>query len=147
MAKMELELPTEVLKDIEYIYKNAKGIFGEMTTAGAKVAYENIVRNAPAGMQQSAELMGCLKLTRVYETPTDNGINTKVLFSGYFTNENGVKTPAPLVANIFEYGRSDEALHGGVQKQPFLRRSFNKNQITRAMLEAQKKASRGLLDE
>lgn len=147
MAKFQVQLPTEVLKDIEFIYGNTEGIFGEMTTAGAKVVYENITRNVPAGMQQSAELMNCLRLTRVYTTPSDDGINTKVMFSGYFTNENGVKTPAPLVANIFEYGRSAESVHGEIVKQPFLRRSFNKAQITRAMLEAQKKASRGLLDE
>lgn len=147
MAKVKVELPTEVLKEIEFISKNAKNIFGKMTTAGAEVAYKNIVNNVPAGMKQSAELMNCLRITKVYETPTDAGINTKVLFSGYFTNENGVKTPAPLVANIFEYGRSEESKHGGVIKQPFLRKSFNRTQITKAMLEAQKKESRGLLDE
>ena len=147
MAKFKLKLPTEVIKDIEFLSQNAKTIFGEMTKAGAEVAYNNIVRNVPAGMKQSPELMNCLHLTKVYETPTDNGINTKVLFDGYFTNENGVKTPAPLVANVFEYGRSDESKHGGIVKQPFLRKSFNRNQITKAMLEAQKKASRGLLSE
>lgn len=147
MAKVKVELPTEVLKEIEFISKNTKNIFGKMTTAGAEVAYKNIVNNVPAGMKQSAELMNCLRITKVYETPSDAGINTKVLFSGYFTNENGVKTPAPLVANIFEYGRSEESKHGGIIKQPFLRKSFNRTQITKAMLEAQKKESRGLLDE
>ena len=142
-----MELPTEVIKDIEFIYKNSKDIFGKMTQAGAEVAYKNIVNNVPAGMKQSGELMNCLRITEVYDTPSDGGINTKVLFSGYFTNENGVKTPAPLVANVFEYGRSYESKRGGITKQPFLRRSFNKNQITRAMLDAQKKESRGLLDE
>lgn len=147
MAKVKVELPTEVLKDIEFISQNAKNIFGKMTKAGAEVAYDNITKNVPAGMKQSAELMSCLRLTKVYETPSDNGINTKVMFSGYFTNENGVKTPAPLVANVFEYGRSEESKHGGIIKQPFLRKSFNRSQITKAMLEAQKKESRGLLDE
>lgn len=147
MARVKVELPTEVLKEIEFISQNTKNIFGKMTKAGAEVAYKNIVNNVPAGMKQSAELMNCLRITKVYETPSDAGINTKVLFSGYFTNENGVKTPAPLVANIFEYGRSEESKHGGIIKQPFLRKSFNRNQITQAMLEAQKKESRGLLDE
>lgn len=147
MARVKVELPTEVLKDIEFISKNSKKIFGNMTKAGAEVAYKNIVNNVPAGMKQSSELMNCLKITKIYETPSDQAINTKVMFSGYFTNENGVKTPAPLVANIFEYGRSFESKHGGIVKQPFLRRSFNKNQIERAMLEAQRKESRGLLDE
>lgn len=142
-----MELPTELIKEFEFISRESKNIFGKMTQAGAEVAYKNIINNVSAGMKKSGELMNCLRITRVYETPTDNGINSKVLFSGYFTNENGVKTPAPLVANIFEYGRSYESKHGGIVKQPFLRRSFNKNQIQRAMLEAQKKESRGLLDE
>lgn len=147
MAKVKVELPTEVIKEIEFLSKNSKDIFGKMTKAGAEVAYKNIVNNVPAGMKQSSELMNCLRITKVYTTPSDGGINTKVLFSGYFTNENGVKTPAPLVANIFEYGRSFESKHGGIVKQPFLRRSFNKNQIEKAMLDAQRKESRGLLDE
>ena len=147
MARVKVELPTEVLKDIEFIDKNYKNIFGKMTKAGAEVAYKNIVNNVPAGMKQSAELMSCLRISKVYETPSDQAINTKVLFSGYFTNENGVKTPAPLIANIFEYGRSFESKHGGIVKQPFLRRSFNRNQIQRAMLDAQRKESKGLLSE
>ena len=147
MATVKMVLPTEVIKEIEFISQNSKKIFGNMTKAGAEVAYKNIVNNVPAGMKQSGELMNCLRITKTYETPSDGGINTKVLFSGYFTNENGVKTPAPLVANIFEYGRSYESKHGGITKQPFLRRSFNKSQIERAMLDAQRKESRGLLDE
>lgn len=147
MAKFKAELPTEVIKSIESISNNTRKIFGEMTTAGAETVYKNIVNFAPAGMKQSPELMSCLRITKVYETPSDGGINTKVLFSGYFTNRNGVKTPAPLVANVFEYGRSAESKHGEIVKQPFLRRSFNKSQIEKAMYEAQKKASGGLLNE
>lgn len=142
MAKFVAELPDAVLKDFEKIYGNTEKIFGEMTKAGAQVAYNNIVANVPEGIRNSG-MMDTLMISRVYRTPSDDGINTKVLFNGYFTNEDGVKTPAPLVANVFEYGRSNAPF----PKQPFLRKSFRKSEIEKAMLEAQKQASGGLLDE
>ena len=140
MAKFELELPNEILKDFEKIYGNTDKIFGEMTKAGAEVVYDNIKMNVPSSFR-SSNIMKCLKLTRTYKTKSDDGINTKVAFYGYFENRNGKRTPAPLVANVFEYGSSKFI------KKPFLRKSFNKNQIEKVMLETQKKASGGLLDE
>ena len=127
------------MKDIQKIYDNSEQIFGEMTKAGAEVAMQNIIAYVPASFKNS-NIMSCLKLTRTYKTPTDDGINTKVGFYGYFTNEDGKRTPAPLVANVFEYGSSK------FTKQPFLRRAFSKGKIEQAMLEAQKKASGGLLE-
>lgn len=140
MAKFVMQLPTEILKDIEYINGNSDKIFGEMTQAGANVTIKNIRSNIPKSFVDS-DIIDCLKITRVYKTPTDQGINTKVGFFGYFTNKKGVKTPAPLVVNVFEYGSSK------FTKQPFFRRSFKKAQIEKAMLEAQKKYSKGLLNE
>lgn len=140
MARFVMELPTEILKDIEYINENSDKIFGEMTQAGADVTIKNVRSNIPKSFVDS-DIMDCLKITRVYKTPTDEGINTKVGFFGYFTNKNGVKTPAPLVANVFEYGSSK------FTKQPFFRRSFKKAQIEKAMLEAQRRYSKGLLNE
>lgn len=142
MAKFAAELPTELLRDIESIYGNTDKILGAMVKAGAKVAKKNIVANLPEGIQSSAGMMSCLKTTKVYETPSDDGINCKVGFFGYFENENGQIVPAPLVANVFEYGRSNAPF----PKQPFLRKSFNKAEIEQAMLAAQKKASGGLLE-
>ena len=142
MARFVLELPTEIMKDIQKINDSAKDIFDHMTKAGAEVAYHNIVANVPKAMK-SSNIMQNLKISKTYLTPSDDGINTKVLFSGYFINEEGVRTPAPLVANVFEYGRSNAPF----PKQPFLRRSFSKGSIEKAMLEAQKRLSGGLLDE
>ncbi len=139
MARFNLELPTEIMRDIERIYSNSDEIFGEMTKAGAEVVEQNIRANVPASFINS-NIMHCLKMTRVYKTPSDDGINTKVGFYGYFINRNGKKTPAPLVANVFEYGSTK------ITKKPFLRRSFRKDQIEKAMLEAQKRASGGLLE-
>lgn len=141
MAKFEMELPTEIMKDFQRIYDNADEIFGEMTKAGAEVVNRNIQANVPQSIRKS-KMMDCLKTTRVYKTPSDDGINTKVGFYGYFVNEDKKTVPAPLVANVFEYGRSNAPF----PKQPFMRKSFKKNEIEQAMLKAQKRASGGLLE-
>ena len=139
MAKFDMQLPTDIIKDIEYINNNSDKIFGEMTKAGAKVVYTNVRTNIPKSFADS-NIMNCLKITKIYKTPSDGGINTKVGFYGYFINENGVETPAPLVANVFEYGSSK------VTKKPFFRKAFKKAQIEQAMLEAQKQYSKGILE-
>ena len=104
----------------------------DMTKAGAKVVLKNIKANVPNSFHGS-NIMKCLKVTKSYETPSDDGINTKVAFYGYFENKQGKRVPAPLVCNVFEYGRSNR------QKRPFLRKSFNNAEIEKAMLQVQKK--------
>ena len=141
MARFEMQLPSEIMKDFQKIYQNSEEIFGEMTKAGAEVAMSNIRANVPASFR-SSNIMNCLRMTRTYKTPSDDGINTKVGFYGYFENSNKQIVPAPLVANVFEYGRSNAPF----PKQPFLRKSFRKGEIEKAMLEAQKRASGGLLE-
>lgn len=137
-----LELPTEIMRDMQSMYDNCEEIFGEMTKAGAEVVDHNIRANVPQSIKDS-KMMDCLKVTKVYKTPSDDGINTKVGFYGYFENKDGKIVPAPLVANVFEYGRSSAPF----PKHPFLRKSFKKKEIEEAMLQAQRKASGGLLDE
>lgn len=141
MAKYEMSLPDEIIKDFQQIYDDYEDIAGAMTKAGAEVVYNNVKANMPDGIRNS-DMAGCLRTTRVYKTPSDDGIAVKVGFYGYFINENGQRTPAPLVANVFEYGRSGYKF----PKQPFFRKSFRNAQIEKAMLEAQKKASGGLLE-
>ena len=143
MARFDMELPTETLKDLERIYGSCEKIFGDMTQAGAEVAEKNILANMPKGIRES-KMLQCLKVTKTYKTPSDDGINTKVGFYGYFENEDGRLTPAPLVANIFEYGRSNGT---PFPKHPFMRKSFKKSDIEQAMLKVQKQESGGLLDE
>ena len=142
MARFEMQLPTEIMKDFQKINDNADEIFGEMTKAGADVVNKNIIANVPESIRDS-NMMKCLKVTKTYKTPSDDGINTKVGFYGYFQNKDGKVVPAPLVANVFEYGRSNLPF----PKQPFMRKSFKKKEIEDAMLKAQRKASGGLLDE
>jgi hypothetical protein len=132
MAKFELELPTELLSVFSTLEQNENKMLKEMTKAGAKVVLKNIKANVPSSFHGS-NIMKCLKVTRSYETPSDDGVNTKVAFYGYFINEQGRRVPAPLVCNVFEYGRSD------FNKRPFLRKSFKDSEIEKAMLEVQKK--------
>lgn len=140
MAMFEYRLPLEVIKELEKVYKDSDKIFGGMTKAGAEVALRNVKSNVPSSWRDS-KIMSNIGITRVYKTPTDGGINTKVIISGYFINSRGVKTAAPLVANVFEYGSTK------FQKRPFFRRSFKKREIESAMLKAQKELSGGILDE
>ena len=128
MAKVKVELPNEIIQQLEKLNQDTPKMMKAMVEAGAETVLSRIKANAPAGMQGSP-IMACLGTTKAYEAPSDDSINMKVGFAGYFTNEDGVRTPAPLVANVFEYGRSG----GPFPKQPFLRKSFNKGAITKAM--------------
>lgn len=142
MAKFTADIDENVLKDISYIDKQFDHIFGGMTKAGAEVVYKNVIANLPGSLSSSGFAKN-VKLSRVYKTPSDDGINTKVMITGYFINKDGRKTPAPLVANMFEYGSTKK----NYPKQPFFRKSFKRSQIMKAMEEEQKKLSGGLLDE
>lgn len=142
MAKIIADIDDSVLKDISYIDKQFDHIFGGMTKAGAEVVYKNVIANLPESLRSSG-FNSHVKLSKVYKTPSDDGINTKVMITGYFINKDGRKTPAPLVANMFEYRSTKK----NYPKQPFFRKSFKKSQIMKAMEEEQKKLSGGLLDE
>lgn len=132
MARYEMELPTDLIDIFSTLEKTEKKMLQDMTKAGAKVVLNNIKHNVPASFQGS-NIMKCLKVTKSYDTPSDDGINTKVAFYGYFINKQGQRVPAPLVCNVFEYGRSN------FNKRPFLRKSFNNSEIEKAMLKVQKK--------
>ncbi len=138
MAQFKLELPNDILRDIEKLDRDTHKMLEEMTEAGAKVVLSNIKSSVPSSWYAS-NIMKCLKITRPYKTPSDDGVNTKVAFYGYFINRNKERIPAPLVANVTEYGRSNSLY----PKKPFLRRSFKKAQIERAMQEVQKKYIEG----
>lgn len=156
MAKFNAILPDDVMKDFKKIYNNTDEIFGGMTKAGAEVVMSNVKAGVPI-----PEMASHVKLTKTYKTPSDGGINTKVIISGYlpFSNPNrkyfsrsgaNGKTyvttkgvPVDFLANVFEYGRSGKPF----PKKPFFRRSFRASQIEAAMKKAQKELSGGLLDE
>lgn len=154
MAKMQLEIPSEILKQFKDLANGgATKMMEEMTQAGAEVAYNNIQKNIQGKFQDPASLLPYLKITRTYKTPSDSGINTKVAFYGYKPKEDGSKfkitktlkkgkketyeydgVPVPLIIMAREYGTSK-----GEAKKPFVRKSFNKQQITEEMMKVQRK--------
>ena len=134
MARFKQELPNDIIKQLEGIEKNTDAMLEQMTQAGADTALSNIKKNAPSSWGGS-NIMTCLKKTKAYKTPSDDGVATKVAFYGYFENKNGEKIPAPLVANVTEYGRSSAPY----PKKPFMRKSFKKKQIEDAMQKVQDK--------
>lgn len=129
MAKFVIKVPNELIKQFDMLDSNTEKMLEEMTDAGADVVFRTMSANIPQSLR------GNLIKTRTYKTPSDGGINTKVMVSGYFFNKNNKFTPAPLVANLFEYGRSTSPY----PKKPFMRRSFNKGAITAAMMKVQDK--------
>lgn len=164
MARFNLELPKEIMDDVQKIERNADKIFSGMVEAGAEVVKSNMKANAP-----TSEISSRVKVSKTYKTPTDDGINRKVYVGGYipfkgnrqsvtvpakgkqYTNKKGV--PAGFVAMMYEYGSSGERTttdgenRGVFPKRPFVRKSFKKAQIEQAMLKAQKELSGGILDD
>lgn len=138
MARYEAVLPTELIKQFEQIYDNTFEMMGDMTKEGAKVVYKNVESNMSKSFKSVKSLKKGLTLTRVYRTPSDDGINCKVGFYGYDTSKktrqypNGV--PIPLIALAREYGTSS-----GESKKPFFRKSFKKTEIETAMKKVQEK--------
>lgn len=135
MAAFEEQLPTELMEQFEYLDKSTDTMLKEMTREGAKKVLANVRANVPASFRKSG-IMKCLKLTRSYKTPSDDGVATKVAFYGYFRNEDGKTTPAPLVCNLFEYGRSKGPSY---PRHPFMRRSFVSSEIESTMKKVQDK--------
>lgn len=138
MAMFEADIDENVLNDIIFIDENYDYIFGGMTKAAAKVVLQNVEASMPSALKKDLTKAN-VKLSKVYKTPSDDGINTKVVIAGYFINRNGKKTPAPLVANMFEYGSSVKKY----PKHPFFRKSFKKDEILKTMEAAQHKLSGG----
>jgi hypothetical protein len=134
MATFDEKLPTELMEQFEFLDKSTDTMLKEMTREGAKKVLANVKSNVPSSFMKSG-IMKCLKLTRPYKTPSDDGVATKVAFYGYFTNEDGKRTPAPLVCNLFEYGRSNSPY----PRHPFMRRSFVSSEIESAMKKVQDK--------
>lgn len=134
MARFEGGLPKDLIKIFEDLDINTETMLGEMVKAGAEVARSNVKAKMPQALRAGLTDKNII-LTKVYKTPSDDGINCQAMISGYFTNKDGKKTPAPLVANMFEYGSRSRKY----PKKPFFRSSFNKSQIEKAMLKVQEK--------
>lgn len=134
MASYKAELPTELIKIFQELDNKVGDMLGDMCQAGAETVKTSIKAKMPPALR-AVVTDNDISLTDVYRTPSDDGYNVQVYLTGYFTNKDGKKTPIPLVANMFEYGSSSRKY----PKKPFLRSSFNKSQIEKAMLKAQEK--------
>ena len=134
MAKFQSELPHELMQVFEDLETNCTEMFGEMCKAGATVVYNNVRVNMAKVFKSTRSLEKGLKITKVYKTPSDDGINVHLGFYGY--DENNV--PIPLIAQAREYGTSK-----GEAKKPFFRKSFKKKEIEQAMQVVQDKYIKG----
>lgn len=127
MANFDAAIPYAIMKEFDDLYRESPEMYSEVLKAGGQTAYDLVVGNAPPSLR-SSNIMHNLKMTKVYRTPSDEAINIKVGFYGYFVNHLGKSTPAPLVANLFEYGSSN------IQKQPFFRKSMRSRLIISQMM-------------
>lgn len=134
MARFDADMPEELIKMFDQLGADTQKMIGDMTQAGAEAVLKSVRANVPESFRDS-EIMGCLKITRVYRTPSDGGVNTKVAFYGYFTNKAEEVVAAELVCNVMEYGRSTSKF----KKHPFMRKSFKKQEIEAAMQKVQDK--------
>ena len=113
MARFKMELPTELINQFKALETSSEKMIEEMTEAGARVVYDNVIENMQGSFEDANKLKPYLKITRTYKTPSDDGINTKVAFYGYYKDKiftvknkkNGniysyVGVPVPLIVNI-----------------------------------------------
>lgn len=139
MAKFEMEMPTQLVNNLEDIYSNVEEMLGEMTKAGAKVVYKNIKENMKNSFKSTKALEKGLKITKTYKTKSDDAVNTKVGFYGYDDSKKTKQypdgVPIPLIASAREYGTSS-----GERKKPFLRKAFKDEEtISNAMIKVQER--------
>ena len=146
MARFDIELPNDLIKQFEALDVDTEKMLGNMTQVGAEVVYKNVINNMRSSFKDSSKLEPYLKITKNYKTK-DGSSNTKVAFYGYHKEServfkykrkskeysyNGIRVPLIVIAR--EFGTSS-----GEKKKPFFRKSFKKTEIEKAMLEEQKK--------
>ena len=138
MARFNAEMPYDLLQTFEGLEKECTDIFGEMVDAGAKVVLKNVKSNMKKSFKNTAPLEKGLRVTKIYKTPSDDGINVHIGFYGYdsdkVTKQHPQGVPIPLMAMAREYGTSS-----GERKKPFFRKSFKKADIEQAMKRVQDK--------
>ena len=149
MARFFNEIPYEIISQLDKIAESK--MLEEMLEEAGKVVFEKVKSNLKKSFESTQSLEKGLKITRVYRTPSDDGINVFVGFYGYTNSKKPVKVsktsksgkkytyeregiPIPLIAIAREYGTSR-----GEKKKPFLRKAFKKSEIESIMEEVQKK--------
>ena len=142
MAKFKAELPNDLIQQFDGLEKDCTDIFGEMVEAGARAVHKNVLTNMKKSFKNTAPLEKGLKITKIYKTPSDEGINVHIGFYGYdsdkVTKKHPQGVPIPLMAMAREYGTSS-----GERKKPFFRKSFKQAEIEQAMKQVQEKYIEG----
>lgn len=149
MARLKMELPTELIKQYGTLEKTSEEVFGKMSKAGAEVVYKNIksnMGNAFKGDTKSKMEAG-LKITKTYKSPKKGSIGNFVGFYGYipfsdsnrkyfarrgangtvYKTEKGV--PRDFLAQLYEYGSNEKGISGS----RFIKKSCNKKEVEQAM--------------
>lgn len=151
MAKLSLtnQLPYEVISQLEELEKKSDEMFGQMTQAGAQVAYKKVVKNMKKAFKHSDEIINNLKVTKAYKTPSDMGINTKVAVYGYIKKDKnyqikntykgtkGKYYSSKGIATDFVVKNREFGNSRGEAKKPIFRTAFNKKDIEEEMLKVQ----------
>ena len=136
MAKCKMELPVEVMKEIQALSENSEKMMSEMLIAAAEVVYSEVEINLGKSFKSTRALIKGLRITKVYHTKSDDAINIKVGFYGYDSSRISEKypkgVPIPLIALAREYGTSR-----GEKKKPFFRKAFSQKKIEQAIQKAQ----------
>ena len=153
MARFNSELPYDLIKQFADLETSSEKMIEEMVDKGAKVVEKNIRHNIIGKFENPSEILEYLRITKVYKTPSDGGINRKIAFYGYKSTKNGKSfkitkqlkngkkqtyeyegVPVPLIVAAREYGTSS-----GEKKKPFIRKSFRKSEIEAEMKKVQEK--------
>lgn len=141
MARFNADLDNGVIQAMEALGKKAPEVMEAMVEAGGEVAYRNVRANMRSSFKTTRSLEKGLRKTRVFKTPSDDGIAVKIGFSGYSDHKSGKfgnGVPVPLIATAREKGTK----HGEARK-PFFKKSFNKSEITAAMQAVEPKLFEG----
>lgn len=153
MARFNEELPYDLIKQFADLETSSEKMIEEMVDEGAKVVEKNIRHNIIGKFENPSEILEYLRITKVYKTPSDGGINRKIAFYGYKSTKNGKSfkitkqlksgkkqtyeyegVPVPLIVAAREYGTSS-----GEKKKPFIRKSFKRSEIEAEMKKVQEK--------
>lgn len=137
MARFEDVLPNDLIRELKKIEKNSEKMMSEMVDEAGDIVLSNVKSNMSRVFKTTRSLEKGLKKTKVYKTPSDDGINVNVGFHGYDgipTKSNPKGTAVALIAQAREYGTSS-----GEQKKPFFRKSFKKDEIESVMKKVQKR--------
>ena len=137
MARFNADIDNGLIQAMEKMGERSEEVLGRMVDAGADVALRHIRSNMRGSFQSVRSLEAGLGKTRVFKTPSDDGIAVKVGFRGYSPTRKGSAgakkfnnspIPVPFIAVSREKGTAR-----GERKKPFFKKSFVKSEIEAAM--------------